>query len=65
MPQTFRNSRMIAEERNRKDGFEGSESFDAIAGCPAGVAPQGSPPNYAADPKNPAEKPAPCKSVKG
>jgi hypothetical protein len=55
---------MIAEERNRAGGFESSESFDAVAGCPAGVAPQGSPPDYAANPTNPAEKPAPVKGVK-
>jgi hypothetical protein len=64
MPETHRNSRMIAEERNTKAGFESSEGFDAIAGCPAGVAPQGEQRNYAADPKNPAEKSAPCKNVR-
>ena len=64
MAETHRNSRMIAEERNRKGGFESSDGFDAVAGCPAGVAPQGTERDYAANPTNPAEKPAPMKGVK-
>jgi hypothetical protein len=55
---------MIAEERNRKGGFESSESFDAVAGCPAGVCPQGTERDYAANPTNPVEKPAPMKGGK-
>lgn len=64
MPETFRNARMIAEQRNRAGGFESAEGFDAIAGTPAGVSPQGKEREYAANPTNPPEPPCPCKYVK-
>lgn len=57
--------RQIAEQKNNSANFDsGIESeYDAEAGCPKGVAPQGAPPDYAANPTNPAEPPAPAKNL--
>ena len=58
--------RQIALEKNRSENFDHTveSTFDPEAGCPKGVAPQGPPPDYAANPVNPAEPPAPAKNLK-
>ena len=57
--------RQIAEEKNEASNFDPSvEGYDAVAGTPPGVAPQGKAEDYAADPTNPPERPAPAKNLK-
>jgi hypothetical protein len=57
--------REIAKQKNDPSKFDGTvESYDAEAGTPAGVAPQGRAPDYAANPTNPPDPPPPAKNLK-
>lgn len=57
--------REIAKQKNRSELFDSSaENYDAVAGTPPGVAPQGREGDYAANPVNPPEKPIPAKNLK-
>ena len=67
MPETptFRSPRTIALSHNDSSMFGGEgEGYDPVAGCPtnqAGTAPMR---DYAANPTNPADPPAPAKNLK-
>lgn len=54
-----------AKKYNPPAGFQSAEDYDAEAGTPAGVAPQRKQQDYAANPTNPPEKPAPATNLKG
>lgn len=58
--------RKIAEQVNESSKFDhGVESeYDADAGTPKGVAKQGMRPDYAANPTNPPDPPAPARNLK-
>lgn len=67
MPKTHRNPRTIAVNKNDAQNFATAEveAYDAVAGTPPGVAPQGQPQDYRVDPHNPPEPPVPAKNLKG
>ena len=58
--------REIALKVNPSQNFDTAnvEKYDAVAGTPAGVAPEGKPKDYAANPTNPPEPAAPAKNLK-
>jgi len=58
--------RQIALATNQSTNFDKTveSSYDAVAGTPIGVAPQGNPDNYAVNPVNPPEQAAPAKNLK-
>ena len=61
----IRSPRTIAEATNDASKFDRTaENYDAETGTPTGVAKQGTLPNYAANPINPAEHPAPAAGLK-
>ena len=67
MPETptFRSPRTIAREKNESSLFGGeADGYDPIAGCPTAVAGSAPMPDYAANPTNPADPPAPAKNLK-
>lgn len=56
--------RAIAKSLNVSSNFDPSvESYDACAGCPAGIAPQGKTEDYLANPNNPPDPPAPATNL--
>jgi hypothetical protein len=55
--------RNIAKQVNDSSLFE-EPAYDADAGVPPGVASQGAHPDYAANPVNPPDPPAPAKNLK-
>lgn len=59
--------RQIAQEKNDSANFSTGEveAYDAAAGTPPGVAPDGTPQDYRVNPVNPPEAPAPAKNLKG
>lgn len=57
--------REIAKQKNDPSNFDPSvESYDAVAGAPAGVAPQGKEEDYLVNPNNPPEPKVPAKNLK-
>lgn len=57
--------REIAKQKNEGGNFDNSvESYDAVAGTPPGVAPQGKEEDYLVHPTNPPEPSAPAKNLK-
>lgn len=61
---TFRSPRTIAEEKNEGSLFGGEAPYDPVAGTPSAVAGTAPMPDYAANPTNPADPPAPAKNLK-